>query len=84
MTDSDQQQNYDQDQQAPDDNKASLSHEVIAGAASYEAMKAYENHCDKNGMTNSYLTPFFHSLRPPKHTQPLPSATPRQPVHHFT
>ena len=29
--------------------KASLSHELIAGAAAYEAAKAYEDHVQKNG-----------------------------------
>jgi hypothetical protein len=29
--------------------KAELSHELIASAASYEAAKAYENHCAENG-----------------------------------
>jgi hypothetical protein len=31
-----------------------LSHELIAGAASYEAMKAYENHCNENGQPGSH------------------------------
>ncbi|KAJ6546693.1 hypothetical protein DFH09DRAFT_1248978 [Mycena vulgaris] len=35
--------------------KAALSHELIAAAASYEAAKAYESHCEKNG------TPASHS-----------------------
>ncbi|KAG1725321.1 hypothetical protein EDB19DRAFT_2028646 [Suillus lakei] len=29
--------------------KAQLSHELIAGAASFAAMKAYNAHCEKNG-----------------------------------
>ncbi|KAL6303237.1 hypothetical protein BKA93DRAFT_344932 [Sparassis latifolia] len=29
--------------------QAHLSHEVIAAAASYEAAKAYEKHCEANG-----------------------------------
>jgi len=32
-------------------NEASLSHELIAGAASYEAAKAYEKRCDDQGMS---------------------------------
>jgi hypothetical protein len=36
------------------DNKAELSHELIAGAASYEAMKAYEEHCQKEGKPESH------------------------------
>jgi len=29
--------------------KASLSHEVLAGAVAFEAAKAYQDHCAKNG-----------------------------------
>jgi hypothetical protein len=36
------------------DNKAELSHEVISGAAAFEAMKAYENHCAQNGKPTSH------------------------------
>lgn len=35
--------------------KASLSHELIAGAAAYEAAKAYEDHVQKNGKENAGL-----------------------------
>ncbi|KIJ60203.1 hypothetical protein HYDPIDRAFT_117462 [Hydnomerulius pinastri MD-312] len=34
--------------------KAKLSHELIAAAASYEAMKAYNEHCEKNGKPVSH------------------------------
>ncbi|KIM43852.1 hypothetical protein M413DRAFT_434899 [Hebeloma cylindrosporum] len=34
--------------------KAELSHELIASAASYEAAKAYENHCAENGRPPSH------------------------------
>ncbi|DAA75718.1 TPA_exp: Uncharacterized protein A8136_1440 [Trichophyton benhamiae CBS 112371] len=34
--------------------KASLSHELIAGAAAYEAAKAYEDHVQKNGKPDSH------------------------------
>ncbi|KAF8528740.1 hypothetical protein JB92DRAFT_2599270, partial [Gautieria morchelliformis] len=34
--------------------KASLSHELIAGAAAYEAAKAYEKHCAENGKPDSH------------------------------
>ncbi|KIL65563.1 hypothetical protein M378DRAFT_10688 [Amanita muscaria Koide BX008] len=34
--------------------KAHLSHEVIAGAAAYEAAKAYQEHCKKNGKPSSH------------------------------
>jgi hypothetical protein len=40
--------------QVQGDNQASFSHEIIAGAASYEAMKAYENHCNENGDPGSH------------------------------
>ncbi|KAI7904754.1 uncharacterized protein BX663DRAFT_503444 [Cokeromyces recurvatus] len=36
--------------------KARLSHELIAGAASYEAVKAYNEHCAKNGKPNDHAT----------------------------
>ncbi|KAG2337422.1 hypothetical protein BDR05DRAFT_1063281 [Suillus weaverae] len=36
--------------------KAKLSHELIAAAASYEAMKAYNDHCEKNGKPVSHDT----------------------------
>ncbi|KAG8882639.1 hypothetical protein FRB97_007985 [Tulasnella sp. 331] len=47
----------DSDQQNYNDcqgNKASWSHELIAGAASYEAAKAYENHVAENGQPPSH------------------------------
>jgi hypothetical protein len=34
--------------------KAHLSHELIAAAASYEAAKAYEKHCEENGKPASH------------------------------
>lgn len=40
--------------QNPETHKAKLSHEVIAAAASYEAAKAYEDHCAKNGKPGSH------------------------------
>lgn len=33
----------------PREHDPSFVHELIAGAASYEAAKAYEEHCDRNG-----------------------------------
>ncbi|KAG2038146.1 hypothetical protein BDR03DRAFT_999507 [Suillus americanus] len=36
--------------------EAKLSHELIAAAASYEAMKAYNEHCEKNGKPVSHDT----------------------------
>ncbi|KAF8968592.1 putative phosphoglycerate mutase family protein [Flammula alnicola] len=50
--DSDQAQAYGQVQSG--ENQASWSHELIAGAASYEAAKAYEKHCDENGQPASH------------------------------
>ncbi|RPD67153.1 hypothetical protein L226DRAFT_565900 [Lentinus tigrinus ALCF2SS1-7] len=51
-SDSDQAQAYDQVVNAP--HKAELSHELIAAAASYEAAKAYENHCEREGKPESH------------------------------
>ncbi|KAJ6473922.1 hypothetical protein DFH09DRAFT_468301 [Mycena vulgaris] len=50
--DSDQAQAYDQVVNAP--HKASLSHELIAAAASFEAAKAYEKHCAENGKPDNH------------------------------
>ncbi|KAG8700769.1 hypothetical protein FRC08_004459 [Ceratobasidium sp. 394] len=50
--DSDQAQAYDQVTQRP--HEAEWSHELIAGAASYEAAKAYENHVAENGAPDSH------------------------------
>ncbi|MCJ1353634.1 MAG: hypothetical protein MMC33_003621 [Icmadophila ericetorum] len=41
-------------QDADPNNQASFTHELIAGAASYEAAKAYENHCAANGDPGSH------------------------------
>ncbi|PCH41002.1 hypothetical protein WOLCODRAFT_137127 [Wolfiporia cocos MD-104 SS10] len=50
--DSEQAVAYDQVVNAP--HKAELSHELIAAAASYEAAKAYEKHCQTNGQPQSH------------------------------
>ncbi|KAF9567309.1 CipC-like protein [Agrocybe pediades] len=50
--DSDQAQAYDTVTNSP--HKAELSHELIGAAASYEAMKAYENHVARNGKPDSH------------------------------
>jgi len=50
--DSDQAQAYDQVTNRP--HEAEWSHELIAGAASYEAAKAYENHVAQNGEPESH------------------------------
>ncbi|KAJ6598998.1 hypothetical protein DFH09DRAFT_1129784 [Mycena vulgaris] len=41
---------------SPEDHehKAKLSHELIAGAAAYEAAKKYEEHCAANGKPDSH------------------------------
>ncbi|KAI0660971.1 hypothetical protein C8Q70DRAFT_932602 [Cubamyces menziesii] len=49
---SDEAQAYDQVVNAP--HKAELSHELIAAAASYEAAKAYEQHCEREGKPQSH------------------------------
>lgn len=36
-----------------DEHKSKLSHELIGGAAGFEAMKAYEQHCERNGKPES-------------------------------
>ncbi|KAK4687862.1 hypothetical protein P7C73_g2255, partial [Tremellales sp. Uapishka_1] len=41
------------DPQNPE-HKAALSHELIGGAAAYEAMKAYDNHCKQHGQPASH------------------------------
>ncbi|KIP06285.1 hypothetical protein PHLGIDRAFT_91028 [Phlebiopsis gigantea 11061_1 CR5-6] len=48
---SDQAQAYDQYQGG---HKAETSHELIAGAAAFEAAKAYEKHCAANGKPQSH------------------------------
>ncbi|KAG7090555.1 hypothetical protein E1B28_009663 [Marasmius oreades] len=50
--DSSQAQAYEEVTNAP--HKAALSHELIAAAASYEAAKAYEDHCQTNGQPDSH------------------------------
>lgn len=52
--DSDQAQAYNQYQSYDSPHQAELSHELIAGAASYEAAKAYERHCAENGKPASH------------------------------
>ncbi|KAJ7219010.1 hypothetical protein B0H12DRAFT_325588 [Mycena haematopus] len=49
---SDEAQAYQEVTNAP--HKAALSHELIAAAASYEAAKAYEKHCEENGKPASH------------------------------
>ncbi|KAK5993711.1 hypothetical protein PT974_07147 [Cladobotryum mycophilum] len=51
--DSDQAQAYDQYQQAPP-HEAHVTHELLGGAAAFEAAKAYEDHVAKNGRPDSH------------------------------
>ncbi|KAH8705824.1 CipC1 protein [Talaromyces proteolyticus] len=53
--DSPQSGSYDQWQNSnPREHEASFAHELIAGAASYEAAKAYEDHVARNGQPPSH------------------------------
>lgn len=36
-----------------EEHKSKLSHELIGGAAGFEAMRAYEQHCAQNGQPQS-------------------------------
>ncbi|KAI0337646.1 hypothetical protein BDW22DRAFT_1433179 [Trametopsis cervina] len=47
--DSDQAQAYNSYVGVEEQHKASLSHELIAGAAAFEAAKAYEHHVEREG-----------------------------------
>ncbi|KAG1468334.1 hypothetical protein G6F56_003890 [Rhizopus delemar] len=38
------------------EHKGKLSHELIAGAASYEAVKAYQKHCEEQGKPTDHAT----------------------------
>ncbi|KAI9247343.1 hypothetical protein BY458DRAFT_484111 [Sporodiniella umbellata] len=38
------------------EHKGKLSHELIAGAASYEAVKAYQKHCEEQGKPSDHAT----------------------------
>jgi hypothetical protein len=55
--DSDQAQAYNTYNDQPE-HDPSIIHELLAGAASYEAAKAYENHVAENGTYTSPLPPF--------------------------
>ncbi|OQD76712.1 hypothetical protein PENDEC_c004G00304 [Penicillium decumbens] len=53
--DSEQSDHYNQwNQSNPQEHDPSFAHELIAGAASYEAAKAYENHVAENGQPPSH------------------------------
>ncbi|CAL3964053.1 unnamed protein product [Diplocarpon coronariae] len=50
----DESQAYEEYQNAPDKHRAKFSHELIGGAAAFEAAKAYEDHVRKNGKPASH------------------------------
>ncbi|KAJ5386856.1 hypothetical protein N7509_009397 [Penicillium cosmopolitanum] len=47
-------ENYQQYSQNPEEHKAKFSHELIGGAAAFEAMKAYEDHEARNGQVDNH------------------------------
>jgi len=53
-SDSDQADSYNTYNDTPREHKAKLSHELIGGAAAYEAAKAYEDHVAANGHPDSH------------------------------
>jgi len=46
--------NLDPDETKTEEHKAKFTHELLAGAASYEAAKAYEKHVEQNGKPESH------------------------------
>ncbi|KAF8317487.1 putative phosphoglycerate mutase family protein [Cantharellus anzutake] len=52
--DSEQREYYDQYGNLQEHHQASVSHELIAGAAAFEAAKAYEKHKEANGEFDSH------------------------------
>ncbi len=57
----DNQQNYDQYNQAVDGgNHSSMGHEVIAGGAAFGAMKMFEDHQRKEGISQPILVSVGH------------------------
>jgi hypothetical protein len=45
---------YDDFQSSDAPHEASLSHELLGGAVAFEAAKAYEDHCARNGKPQSH------------------------------
>ncbi|KAG2077386.1 hypothetical protein BDR04DRAFT_1066041 [Suillus decipiens] len=45
---------YDEFQSSDAPHQASLSHELLGGAVAFEAAKAYEDHCARNGQPQSH------------------------------
>ncbi|KAE8366242.1 hypothetical protein BDV27DRAFT_156101 [Aspergillus caelatus] len=52
--DSDQAVAYDEYNNLEEHHEASLTHELLGGAIAFEAAKAYEDHCAKNGEPDSH------------------------------
>ncbi|KAJ5103207.1 hypothetical protein N7532_003736 [Penicillium argentinense] len=46
--------NYQEYSQNPEEHQAKFSHELIGGAAAYEAMKAYEDHEAREGKVDDH------------------------------
>ncbi|GAA90260.1 hypothetical protein AKAW_08374 [Aspergillus luchuensis IFO 4308] len=46
--------NFEPGTEVTEEHKAKFSHELIGGAAAYEAMKAYEEHQEKNGKPDNH------------------------------
>ncbi|ORX60667.1 hypothetical protein DM01DRAFT_1380947 [Hesseltinella vesiculosa] len=46
--------NHEEVNNASHEHKGSLTHEAIAGAAAYEALKAYNQHCEREGKPVSH------------------------------
>ncbi|GKZ83397.1 hypothetical protein AnigIFM56816_008490 [Aspergillus niger] len=46
--------NFEAGTEVTEEHKAKFSHQVIGGAAAYEAMKAYEEHQAKNGKPDNH------------------------------
>ncbi|EHA28143.1 hypothetical protein CBS63078_6110 [Aspergillus niger] len=47
-------ENFEVGTEVTEEHKAKFSHQVIGGAAAYEAMKAYEEHQAKNGKPDNH------------------------------
>ncbi|KAG1755661.1 hypothetical protein EDB19DRAFT_421424 [Suillus lakei] len=45
---------YDEFHGSDEPHKAALSHELLGGAVAFEAAKAYEDHCAKNGRPDNH------------------------------
>lgn len=66
--------NFEPGTEITEEHKAKFSHELIGGAAAYEAMKAYEEHQEKNGSFDLLSSPMIQSTnilsgKPDSHAQ---------------